>query len=325
MTSSEPIPVDHDLHEALVGMVREHGPQPVSWLAPRARRDRRDARIDETTVIRVIECSTLLVPMLDGRIAFLADVLDGMVFTTRARAPLAGRTDLWCRVGMQPLLNVLAYAPIPLESGGEVRRMESGEEVLVGPPGWLPDVPRYGLVGLRLLDGALSVTAIDEATLPGPQECQWVRTVIADHYRRERWWHGEDDLQTRPGELVRAVTLSRMEDPDLLSTPYPPLDELLYNPLEQQVDEHHWRDFAAVRQEESISRPLADIPVALNMELEARARLYGMSFDQFVIAVLGHLAWRTPFAEDCEPFDDFWDPDRSPAPKLVSLDSRRDG
>ena len=57
---------------------------------------------------------------------------------------------------------------------------------------------------------------------------------------------------------------------------------------------------------------IGDMPVALHMELSARARMYGMSDDQFVIAVLGHLAWRTPFAEDCEPFD-FWEPDREPA------------
>ena len=28
-----------------------------------------------------------------------------------------------------------------------------------------------------------------------------------------------------------------------------------------------------------------------------------MTLDQYVIAVLGHLAWRTPFAEDLEPWD----------------------
>jgi hypothetical protein len=28
-----------------------------------------------------------------------------------------------------------------------------------------------------------------------------------------------------------------------------------------------------------------------------------MTFDQFVIAILGHLAWRTPFAEDIEPWE----------------------
>lgn len=324
MPPAEPISVDHALHDALVAMVREHGPQPLAWLTPRARRERRDARIDESAVIRTIECSTILVPMVDGRIGFLADVLDGIVLTTRARAPLAGRTDLWCRVGMQPLVNLSAYGPIPLESGGEVRRMESGEQVLVGPPDWLPDIPRFGLVGLRLRGGKISTLAVDDDQLPSPVECQRVRALIADHYRRERWWHGGDDLETRPGELVRAVTLARMEDRDLLSTPYPPLDELLYNPLEQDVDEHHWRDHAAALQQESTSRHLGGIPAALDMELERRARLYGMSFDQFVIAMLGHLAWRTPFAEDCEPFDPYWDPDRSPRPNLVALDTRRD-
>jgi hypothetical protein len=44
-----------------------------------------------------------------------------------------------------------------------------------------------------------------------------------------------------------------------------------------------------------------------------------MSLDQLVIAILGHLAWRTPFAEDCEPFDDYWDPERTPRPSLAML------
>jgi len=311
------IEVDHALHDTVVQLVREHGPQPLAWLTPRARRLRRDARIDEQAVIRVIESSTVLVPTINGRITWLGEVLDGIVLTQRARAPLGDRTDLWCRVAMQPLLNLAAFGPLPLAGGGEVTRMHSGEDVLVGPEGWLPAVPRFGLVGLRWAEGQLSVEEVSEEELPGAAEAQAVRALIADHYRRERWWTGSDDLESRPGELVRALTLAKMEDPQLLSTPYPPLDELLYNPLDRAVDDHHWRDFAAARGNESVSRHLGDIPVALHMELEARAERYGMSFDQFVIAILGHLAWRTPFAEDCEPSDGFWDPDRTPEPTLA--------
>jgi hypothetical protein len=35
-----------------------------------------------------------------------------------------------------------------------------------------------------------------------------------------------------------------------------------------------------------------------------------MSLDQFVVAVLGHLAWRTPFAEDIGPWED-WVPEEA--------------
>ena len=55
------------------------------------------------------------------------------------------------------------------------------------------------------------------------------------------------------------------------------------------------------------------IPEALHMELSHRARRYGMTDAQFIVALLSTLAWRTPFAEDMEPWDD-WDPDRSTPP-----------
>jgi len=305
------IEVDHLLHETLVELVREHGPQPLPWLMARARRQLRDARIDEQALIDVIECSTILVPLVDGRIGWLGEVLDGVVLTHRVRAPLDGRTDLWGGVSLQPLLNIAAYRPLPLADGTEVTRMESGRDVLVGPAGWLPDVPRFGLVALRWKGGVLTAEAVaDEEQQHTPEQLQTVRELVASHYRRERWWGGNDDLESRPGELVRAITLARMEDPDFLAVPYPPLDELLYNPLQRDVDEHHWRDLAAAQQSHTVSFWLGDVPEALHIELGRRADRYGMSLGQFVVAVLGHLAWRTPFAEDCEPFE-FWDPEAS--------------
>lgn len=319
MSSERRIEVDHQLHDTLVTIAREHGPQPWEWLVQRARRDLGDPRIDEQAVARAFEASTLLVPTVDGRVGWLGEVLDGMVLTQRARAPLADRPDLWCTVAMQPLLALAEVTPLPLASGGEVTVMPSGEDVLVGPPGWLPDVDRHGLVGLRWVGGLLSAEAVAEEDVPGPEQAQAVRALVAHHYRRERWWSGEDDLGSRPAELVRAITLARMEDPELFTTVQLPLDELLHNPLDRDVDVHHWRDFAAARQCESVSRHLMDIPAALDRELNARARMYGMSFDQFVIAILGHLAWRTPFAEDCEPFEDFWVPDRPSRSALTAV------
>jgi hypothetical protein len=90
----------------------------------------------------------------------------------------------------------------------------------------------------------------------------------------------------------------------------PPLDELLHDPLQQDIDRHHFRDFSAAHQMETISFSVTGMPDALHREIEHRARRYGMSFDQYVIAVLGHLAWRTPFAEDLEP-EESWYPDRA--------------
>lgn len=234
------------------------------------------------------------------------------MLTQRVRAPLAGRNDLWCTVALQPLLDITEVAALPLANGsGEVRRAPSGQAVLVGPDGWLPDTPRFGVVGLRLQGGRLSAVPVDESCFPKPQAQEQIRQLLARHYRLERWYTGDDDLESRPGEMVRALAYGLLEDPELLREPVPPLDELLYLSLERDCDMHYWRDRASAV-EGTLSFTMQGMPQSLNRELEHRAQRYGMSFDQYVIAVLGHLAWRTPFAEDMGPWDD-WDPDRQPS------------
>jgi hypothetical protein len=302
--------IDHALHDLLEQVVRERGRSEVDWLVRRARKERRDAHIDDDMLAGVVDVSTLLVWRPDGTVDHLLHLLDGIILTLRARAALAGRTDLWCTVALQPLLNICALAELPLVDGsGSVRRAASGHDVLVGPPGWLPPVDRYGVVGLRLDEGRLSAVAVDEADFPSLEEQQRVRELLAHHYRVERWYAGDDDFESRPGEMVRALALARQEDPDLLSAPHPPLDELLHLSLERDCDVHYWRDRAAVVPS-TVSFSVQSMPEALHRELSHRAQRYGMSFDQYVIAVLGHLAWRTPFAEDMEPWDD-WDPERT--------------
>ena len=59
--------------------------------------------------------------------AFLGDVLDGIVLTHRVRGSLDGRNDLWLGPGAQPLLAMAAYRPLPLARGGEARIAESLE------------------------------------------------------------------------------------------------------------------------------------------------------------------------------------------------------
>ena len=301
--------INHALHVELERVVRERGPSTVDLLTRHARKALRDARIDEDAVLSSVETSTLLVGRPDGTVDHLIRVLDGMLLTQRVRAPLAGRTELWATVSLQPLLNVAAFAPVPLADGsGTVVRAHSGHEVLLGPVGWLPEVDRYGVVGLRLEDGRLAVEPIDESAYPDLPQQQRVRELLVKHYRLERWYGGTDDLASRPGEVVRALAHARLEDRGLLSTPHPPLEELLYVAMEGDRDAHYWREHAA-QQNGTCDFYVTGMPEALRRELDWRARRYGMSFDQYVVAVLGHLAWRTPFAEDMEPWDD-WDPDR---------------
>lgn len=300
--------IDHDLHDTLEKLVREKGPLDRDFLVRRARKALRDARVDDEAVERALMTATLLVWLPDGRVDHLSRVIEGMVLTQRVRAPLAGRTDLWATVSLQPLLNIAAFAPIPLaDRRGAVHRAANGQEVLLGPEGWLPDVDRYGVVGLRLEDGALHVEPVDEDDYPDLEEQQRIRATLVDHYRLERWYDGTDDLKSRPGEVVRALTHARLEDPTFLDRPHPPLEELLYLALEKDRDVHYWRHLAA-QQNDTCSFYVDGMPEGLHRELSSRASRYGMSFDQYVIAVLGLLAWRTPFAEDMEPWED-WEPD----------------
>lgn len=300
--------IDHRLHDQLVQLVFNHGSQPLEWLVRRSRRELRDARIDEQAVIDAIEPSTLLVPRPSGEIDHALAVLEGNVLTHRARARLHGRTDLWLGTGVQPLLNIAAFRPLVLADGsGEVRRAETGHDALIGPPGWLPDVDRHQLVGMRIEGQRLLVEPVDEQDLPTPSEQLRVRQMLSSIYVRESFLHS-DDLSARPAEVARTISLALLEAPQLFCTPYPPLDELLHNPLQRDVDLNHWRSVAVSQQVETVGFWLDGVPVGLHIELTARAGHYGMTDAQFIVALLSTLAWRTPFAEDLEPWPE-WDPD----------------
>jgi len=248
-----------------------------------------------------------LVGLPDGRAGHLVHVLDRQWFTQRVRATTRDRDDLWVTSALAPLVTALVEGPLPLLGGGQLRIADHFQRAVVGPPGWLPDVPAGGVVALRLIRGSVEITAI-ETVAATPQTDQDLRELLGLHYRNERWF--VDDEPTTRITLTRAVAASVLEVPTAFVEPRTPLDELLRDPL-QEGHRHHWRDLAAW-QEGSVSFSVVGMPEALHMELSKRADTYGMSLDEYVIAVLGHLAWRTPFAEDLGPFESWVDePDKS--------------
>lgn len=302
LLSRDPVRMTHSAPwDALAARTRQHGPVPSAG---------------DQDVERVLQGPTL-VGLPDGRISHVVHALDGQWLTQRVRARTAGRTDLWVTSALAPLVTALIEAPLPLASGGELREAAHFQSAVIGPPGWLPDVPAGGLVGLRLSAGVVDVRAVPDPE-PDPVREQSVRELIARHYRTERWW-SEDEPATRR-TLTRAIVASVLEQPDLFSAPSWPLDELLLDPLREQ-HRHHWRDDAAWQTEGGVSLSLVGVPDALYTELTKRAAVYGMSLDQYVIAVLGHLAWRTPFAEDLEPWDG-WLPDLTPGAAILPLPER---
>lgn len=308
---------DERLHTVLVELLA-HGPQDVGLLTRRARRLLRDPRIDDDATAELVATSALLVGRADGSVIRLLDVLEGQVLTHRVDAAVAGRTDLWTGLALQPLLTWCTVAPIPLASGGSVQVGSFAHPALVGPPGWLPGATPGSLLGFRVVAGELDVAPVADEQLGDLRREVAVRTVLARHYRREQWW-SEDDLADRPGELDRALAHALLQDPDLLRVPVAPLDELLHDPLHQGQQDHQFRDMSAWERGEVVSFGVSGMPEALFCEIGQRAAKFGMSADQYIVAALGHLAWRTPFAEDLGPWES-WDvpgavdPPRSPTP-----------
>lgn len=254
-----------------------------------------------------------LVGLPDGRVSHLVHVLEGQWFCQRVRACTTGRRDLWVTSALAPITTVLIEGDLPLVSGGLAQMAEHLHTAILGPPGWLPEVQAGGLLGLRLVGGSLEIAVADESDLP-PSAAADVRNLIARHYRNEFWW--VDDEPTVRHTLTRAIAASVLEDPTLLTNQRPPLDELLIDPL-QEAFRTHWRDASAWRAGENVSFCISGMPSALHSEIARRAAVYGMSEDQYVILALGHLAWRTPFAEDMEPWDS-WFPE-APIAKVLPL------
>jgi hypothetical protein len=286
----------HASWDALARQARQHGPVPAHRLP--------DADADS-----VLTCPTL-VGLPDGRASHLLHVLDGQWFTQRVRASTLGRDDLWVTSAVAPLVTVLFEGPLPLRSGGELSTAAHFQQAVVGPRGWLPAVPAGGLVALRISGGVVETTAVP-ALSSSPEQDQFARELLGRHYRNAAW--NVDDEPTTRLTLTRAVAASVLEVPHLFVEPRTPLDELLYDPLHETY-RHDWRDVAAWQGEGNVSFTVQGMPAALHAELDRRARLYGMAFDQFTIAVLGHLAWRTPFAEDLEPWEGWVAADDAPEP-----------
>ena len=294
---------DDRLREALTQTARRTGPLPLDVLTQQVRRQLRRP-VDEDEVAEAVYSMLTLVGLPDGRVTHLLHHLEGQVLTTRVRSSTVGRRDLWTTPALLPLTLILSDGPLPLTTGGVLRAAEHLNPALVSDDDWLPARQAGELVGLRITDGHVEPLAIDE--LQGTaKEHQAVRAMLSRRLRHERYF-GDPDDEDLGFDLVRAVVRAVAEDPDLLRTPVPPLDELTHL-VHERSDNFRWRDLAAWRGEEAASFSVTGMPEVLYNELSRRATRYGMSFDEYVIAVLGHLGWRTPFAEDLGPWEQ-WEP-----------------
>lgn len=300
----------------------KRGPADVDWLARQLRRSRHDARITTDAVIEMVTTCTLLVGRPDGFVCRLLDVLEGHVLTQRMTSRTAGRRDLWTDLSLLPLHTWALYEPLPLAAGGEVTAGAFGHDALIGDADWLPDVPPGGLISLWIRSGKLHVEAVEEVLVATPEQERAVRVAVSRHVREERWWRTDVGEPNRAAELTGALAHALLENPDLLTTPTTPLIELLHDVLSEQSGRDLLDDSAAWDAGEVVAFSIAGMPEYLHNELSRRANQYGMSMDRYVVLALGHLAWRTPFAEDLGPWEK-WDPPIADG-EVVNLRSVRD-
>lgn len=253
----------------------------------------------------------LLHPLPDGRWTHALHLFDGLTLTQRVGVPLSGRTDLHVTASLDPVLALAREAPLELRCGGTVHQSPTWPEVVIGPAGWLPDAEPGDFVVVRFVGGQLEVTAQRDVDLSFAA-ARHVREVLAHQIRTDDF-----DVPGRQTDVTFTLARGRVEDPQLLSSVMPPLDELLFEPIDERRGDI-WRDLMACRQDETISFCIEGMPEALYGELNRRAGHYGMTADQFVILTLGHLAWRTPFAEDMAPWDS-WATEPGVAPMRIRL------
>lgn len=282
------------------------GPADVDWLARRLRRSLQDARITTDAVIEMVTTCTLLVGRPDGMVCRLLDVLEGHVLTQRMPSRTAGRRDLWTELSLLPLHTWALFEPWQLARGGEVKAGAFGHDVLIGDTDWLPEVPAGGLISLRVVGGELHVEAVEEGVVATPEQERAVRVAVSRHIREEHWWSEVMGESNRRAELTRALAYALLENPELLTAPTTPLIELLHDVLSQQSGRDLLDDSAAWGAGEVVSFGIGGMPESLFSELSRRADKYGVSLDRYVVLALGHLAWRTPFAEDLGPWEK-WD------------------
>ncbi len=134
-----------------------------------------------------------------------------------------GDLDLWGR---------LADTGTPYAPGGDVRSRYGGPQPipagcvvgLTGPTGWLNDVQEDDIIALRLRNGALELTRLDE--LPNPDASRVAALVQSATFAADAAVADED--AEGPGAFLDEVVLQALLiKPDLLEDPLPPVSALM--------------------------------------------------------------------------------------------------
>jgi hypothetical protein len=211
----------------------------------------------------------------DERWDLTTRAMSGVILTVRPRSRLRDNV-LWVHRDLEPFDGLLTGREVPLLTGGSAR-LGGGSEVrtLVGPDGWLPEIPLGGLIGLRWSGHALDVFGIEQPVPTDAAALAPVRDLLRRHAEALSQPH-----RTQP-ELAAVFISALREAPELFSQPLPPLSEIL--PLAERAfdDTSLWEAHRDGR------RLTLHLPHRVYDELSRRADLLGERVPDHAAVLLG--------------------------------------
>jgi hypothetical protein len=225
-----------------------------------------------TGVRNALSASALAFQRPDGTWDLTTRALAGVVLTVRLRSRLRDNV-LWVHDDLEPFDGLLEGRRIPLASGGTAELGGGQIRTLLGPEGWLPDVPAGHLMALRWTGGALEVFPVELA--PEAADVTDLRELLRRH---------ANGLHTPYGGTLRLTTvlLSVLrEAPDAFAQPRLPLSEILPWDSMEISDDSAWR---ADRDAQPLTLRL---PRRVHDELARRAGLLGEHVADHAAVLLG--------------------------------------
>ena len=278
------------LRDAITHYLHVHGPSSVEDLLDALREDGVTTARTPGSLRSSLSSSPIAFQLPDGRWDLTTRVLAGAVLTVRPRSRLRDNV-LWVHGDLEPFDGLLGRDGLPLASGGQVRRGGGQVRTLVGPDGWLPDVPPGELLGLRWTGHALDVFAVDSPVDPDGSAREAIQVLLRRH-RTElgRPYGGAPSLAT--------VVLSALrEAPDLFAQPQLPLSEILPLPPAELDDTSVWEEHKDGR------RLTLHLPERVYDELSRRADLLGERLQDHAAVLLGAATDRVRVTFEQRPYD----------------------
>ncbi|MGH3518514.1 MAG: SEC-C metal-binding domain-containing protein [Haloechinothrix sp.] len=204
----------------------KHGPIEVADLAAAAGRSDHEVENLLFADPRAQETRT-------GWVDLLA-LADGAVFTHQVSRPELEDGQLLAEDDLSMWVRLAEGEGVPLAGGGLLRLEWVDEEMtLVGPDGWLADIQPDELVALRLRDGVIELSTVDEPVLT-EEDAERVLVVVEYFFQSARGALAgfaeevAEDPDVSPAALVDAVLAELLLDQPLAFTdPLPPLGDLL--------------------------------------------------------------------------------------------------